>query len=698
MAEETTATLDNKEPIKADVFSPDQVRKWLSRVKTASRFHRKELIPKYRVAKRRYNSEIGFTQTFKARVRHDDINLLYKDIRDFNGSIFFRNPQIDLTSRNTQNPQDVRNIENLEQIVNDDIKDDQEFKRTLRSVLVDENLSGLGAVYIDYDYRDQDLVDGQGQIVPITGDNGQSVLGDDQNPLPKRDVISNRVQVTKILPENLIRPPWIRQYNYKSAPYLGYVDIVPLERLRADKTLDQEVVAKLEGQVYRSLIDTELKDLNDKGNNLEDMGDILHAKIYTVFIKGDDGGHLKRLVLAEDPGITDQALAFGDWDKGHGKDGKGYPIHVLMLNDAADGFLPPSEAWILESILQIIDYIFEKMNRHLKKSTTKTFFREGAGGLKKAALDKALQNINQNFIGITGLGPNVDLRTAILQVSDIPLSGDHVNMFALARQIFDNLSRQPSFAQSQVINKKKTARETEAIERVDVTENGDYIDKFKDFLTDLLVDWARLVQNNLQAVRTVAVENDVTGQKETREVTKEELQGDFGIDISVTSFLPPNRELKRRILKEGLADLTLFEEGLKKTGNQINWKKSVVEYVTNLDIRDSEDMIIPIPIRLIDQQVTDLVFHNIPFNPEELGQDIEDALQRLMAIFADGTMMNTYEKIRPGVSGPEGEIVQMLQLLVRLSQAKKQGGNQTVSRPTTATSIQGASQDAITAG
>ena len=683
--------LDNKEPIKADVFTPDQVRTWLSRVKTASKFHRKEMIPKYRVAKKRYNSEIGFNRSFKTPARHRDINLLYKDVRDFNGSIFFRNPQIDLTSRN-EDEEATRRIENLEQIVNDDIKDDQEFKRTLRSTLIDENLSGMGAVYIDYDYRDQDLVDGQGQVVPITGQDNQPIPGEDGQPMPKRDPISNRVQVTKILPENLIRPPWIRQYNYKSAPYLGYVDIVPLERLRADTTLDQEVVGKLEGQVFKNLMDTDIRDLNEKGTELEDMGDILHVKVYTVFIKGDDGGHLKRLVIAEDTGITDKALAFGDWDKGHGKDGKGYPIHVLMLNEAADGFLPPSEAWILESILQIIDYIFEKMDRHLRKSTTKTFFREGAGGLKKAALDKALQNINQNYIGIKDLPPNTDLRAAILQISDIPLSGDHVNMFALARQIFDNLSRQPSFAQSQILTKKKTARETEAIERVDVTENGDYIDKFRDFLTDLLVDWARLVQNNLQATRTVAVENDVTGQKETREVTKTDLQGDFGMDINVNSFLPPNRERKRQILKEALADLTLFEPGLKKGRNQINWKKATREYVTNLDIRDGEDMVIPIPVRLIDQQVTDLVFHGIPFNPEELGQDTEDALQRLMAIFADGIMMNTYEQLRPGVSGPEGEIVQMIKLLVRLTEAKKQGGQQTVSAP--APNIQGVTQDA----
>lgn len=661
--------------LKPDQLTTQDVEKWLNRVKIAARFHRRELIPKYRIAKRRYNSEIGFNATFRTKARHDDINLLFKDIRDFIGSIFHRNPQIDLTSRDDR-PEAITNIENLEQLTNDDIKDDQALKGILRSMLIDENLAGLGGLYIDYDYRDRDLVDGQGQIVPIMGaaEGGeQPILGDDQQPLAKRDVISNKVLVSKILPENIIRPPWIKQYNFMTGPYLGYVDIVQLDTLRADVTLNQEVVKRIKGQVFKALQDTDLKDLEQKGESstgTTEMDDILHAKVYYVFIRGEDDKPLKRLVIAEDDQVRGEALGYEDWDKGHGKDGRGFPIHVLMLNDAADTFLPPSEAWILESILQIIDYIFQKMNRHLRKSSTKTFYKEGKGGIKKAQMDKIIQNINQQVIGIQNLPEGLDLRGIIHQVTDQPLGQDHAQMFELARQIFDSLSRQPSFAQAQVINKKKTARETEAIEGADTTENGDYIDKLRDFLIGVFVDWARLVQRNFQSTRSISVEEPETGVKNVREVNVEKMQGEFTADINVNSFLPPNKNIKRQILKQALADLTVFEPGLRKTGNQINWKKAVLEYVTNIEMRNPQDMVTPKPIRDIDQQVLDLVFKGIPFNPEELGKDFDESLQRLMEIFSDGVMMNEFEKVRPGVSGPDGEIVKMLQLLVQIVQSQ----------------------------
>ena len=52
-------------------------------------------------------------------------------------------------------------------------------------------------------------------------------------------------------------------------------------------------------------------------------------------------------------------------------DVQGTTAHVLMLNKASsDRYLPPSEAWKLETILEVIDYIVDKLYRHLKKSTT----------------------------------------------------------------------------------------------------------------------------------------------------------------------------------------------------------------------------------------------------------------------------------------------------------------------------------------
>src|SRR3990172_5434612 len=197
----------DEQPIKLDTLTAEQVSKWLSRAKQAANIHRKDIWPKYKQAKRRYNSEIGYAgvreSLSKIKANHTDINLLYKGLNDFIASIFYRNPEVDLISR-SDNPAETRAVENLETALNDDIKDrESEIKAMFRSALVDEGLAGLGAVYLDYDYRDE-----EGE--PIADEMGQPMAGDFGQPMMQRNVIVNKVVLCKIKPENLIRPPYIQ--------------------------------------------------------------------------------------------------------------------------------------------------------------------------------------------------------------------------------------------------------------------------------------------------------------------------------------------------------------------------------------------------------------------------------------------------------------------------------------------------------
>lgn len=667
MPEELVDPKQENQPSKKPELSPDEVRKWLKRARWCLAQHRKELVPKYKQAKRRYNSEIGYanvtstTKLSKHKASHNDINLLFKDVKEFIASIFFRNPEIDLTPR-SEDPKEVANIENLEQLVNDDIKDrETELKMLLRSTLVDESLSGMAAIYIDYDYSQNEAVDDFGQPIPLNGVDG----------VFKQDVIRERVMVTKIGPENVIRPPWINYYNYKSSYYLGYVDIVTLDSLKSDSSLNQENVMKIKGKTYKSLLDT---DIEDQEKNKEVDDDALHAKVYYIFIKGNDKKPIKRLVICEDEELDGQYLDYSDWDKGHGEDDRGYPIHLLQLNEGADSFIPPSEAWILEPILQIIDYIFGKINRHLKKSSTKYLARTGSGGLDKATLEKWIRNSDLEVLGVENLPPGIDIKSVVNQIVDQPLSADHNAQFELAKAIFDNLSRQPSATQASVINRKKTATESENIQQADSTENGDYIDKFKDFLKDVFYDWCKLRQKNIQTPVDITVEKE-SGEKEVRPLqTSENLQGRFKADIDVNSFLPPNKALKRQQVREIVGDMaTILPPILRQTGRQLNGQKVLELYTDAVDVRDPYELTVPIPVRNIDQQVSDFVTKNIPFNPEELGEDTQKSMQRGLEIFADGELMKLYELAMPGISGPESPIIGFIKDLEMINQ-QKQGG------------------------
>ena len=474
----------------------------------------------------------------------------------------------------------------------------------------------------------------------------------------------------KILPENLIVPPSTRQYNWSKAPYRGYLDIVPLDQVKQDVTYNSEVSALIRGKEFKTLVDRKLQDDED----FESKSDILHVPVYTLFLHGSDDSPPMRLVMADDQNVEGVALDYRVWDKGHKRD----PMHILWFNQATSNeFIPPAQGWIVEPILQTIDYVFDKLNKHLRKSSTKFFFKEGQGGIQKAALAKFIKNFDTELVGIKDLPQGIPLRDVMEQFVTAELSRDHSEMFSIARDIFEEISRKPAFAKPRLINQKRTATEAEAIQGAEAAVNSDHVDKLRDYLSGIGWDWASLIQNNFQSEKTVLVENKITGRNEPREVNEDSIAGTFQAEARVESFLKPNKELKRKTVKETLGDLILLKEILDEQGLQLNGKLIASQYVENAEMRNPQQLIIPKPTRSIDQQVQELAFKGVPFNPLELGGDLDRALRRLLEIFDDDQLITIYEQFRPGISQPQdpltgegGEIIEMIQTLDQL----KQGG------------------------
>lgn len=647
-------------PLKKDALDSKQVRLWRNRFKTANKYHRLKISEKYKTAKRRYNSEnFGFEKDQKKGWSHQTFNFLKKDIEDFNGATYFKNPQIDLTCRNTEDPAQCKNIENLEQDVNDDIADNPSLKAMIRAGLVDEGLAGIAGFYIDYDYRTQDSTE----------------LADPNVPDQYAQIeVANKVRPCKIMPENLIYPPFQTLYNYQESPYLGFIDIVSIECLKSDPTLNQGVVSKIKGKSYLELSDYDKTQLKQDGVELND--DLLYAKIYYGWIKGDDGGPLKRAVLAEDAAVS-EPLAYDDWDRGNGSDGKGYPIHLLALNDACEGFVPPSEAWTLESILCVIDYLMSKMTKHLKRSKVRVLVKGGKDGMKKENIEKYLSAEDLEIISLNNLPPALNIQSLAQQIVDQPLSADHAAMFDLCKRVFDELSRKPSFGQTAVQEKQKTATEAEAIQVQDTSQGAYKIDKFRDFLKGFFGDWARLKQKNYRGVKNISVKNGETGQDEAREVVvsdeRNDFDGEFNVDISVETFMAPNKALKRKQIQEAIVSLRSMIPllGGKK---KINGERPMMDILENVEVRNPDEYLIDVPLRPVDQQVNDLVFKGVPMSIEDLGTDYQGAIQRLMQIFGDHELMAKMAPMSPGIDGPESPIVMMmkdLQTIMQQSQAQK---------------------------
>ena len=256
--------MDKDLEIKPDTLSSAQAQRWLSRAKTTNRYHRKQMMKKYKQAKRRYNSEIGFTKTLRSKATHTDINILFKDNKDFQSAVFYRNPRIDLTAK-SEDEQQIRAVENLEQKVNDDIQANRQVKPLIRSLMTDEYLSGIGVAFIDYEFRSVDAKDEMGNPIPIpSGELDELgyplyIQDEEGEPIYQQRIIKDDVVVTKIRPENLIRPKNLDLYNYQESPFLGYIEIESIDKLKADDTLNQGLVSKITGKEYSDLMDVDLR-------------------------------------------------------------------------------------------------------------------------------------------------------------------------------------------------------------------------------------------------------------------------------------------------------------------------------------------------------------------------------------------------------------------------------------------------------
>jgi len=87
-------------------------------------------------------------------------------------------------------------------------------------------------------------------------------------------------------------------------------------------------------------------------------------------------------------------------------------------------------------------------------------------------------------------------------------------------------------------------------------------------------------------------------------------------------------------------------------------------------MRNPEELVIPMQIRGVDQQVTEFVHKGVPFNATEVGGDVEKELGRLKTLLSDPQMMGAYEQMIPGISKPGSPLVEFGMALEQMLKTK----------------------------
>jgi hypothetical protein len=294
--------------------------------------------------------------------------------------------------------------------------------------------------------------------------------------------------------------------------------------------------------------------------------------------------------------IKDAPLQYGPWDKGT----VGYPIKPIYFNPLDDdNSYPNGDCWNMESQLSAIDTWWKKYVRHVERSNPKRIFDSSA--LDTAEQNNLKGNNDLEWVGVKNKDRR-DIRTFIMDnnAPELPMAVD--KLYSTARQILDTVGPKSGMTQGnpgeQGQNKSGTATEAKIIATGDMIDVEARIDDVKDFITDIVLDVAGIMEKSLLVGIPVkkTVQNPMGGKQETiQEVNKDGFTSKVNCDVDVESMQAQNKDVFRKQLIDALGlfnTLKPFFDIQRIMPNPKFWIERLME---TMHIRNVEEGFMPMP-------------------------------------------------------------------------------------------------------
>jgi hypothetical protein len=566
---------------------PPSVDEWIKKFSASEKMMKADFLWKYKVAKKRVKAENELKSRNSYKMTHFNVPLAYSIGQNFVNSVYFKAPECTLTAREEV---DHVKIENTEIAVNDWIKD-KKVKKTVRRCIWDAFSGGFGMRYISHQYDDMEgdvqigqkpSVDEQGQpiIDPMTQ---QPVM----EPIMNRIVLENSITMQRIRPDMCRFPRGFDFDNYQESPWLGFDVIMPLEEARGHKEWDQEVVGRLTGRDYEKLSD------KDSDKKSEGEANQKYVKISYCFVKPATVMEPMTLYVFNSE-VKDKPLQYTPWDQGT----VGYPLKPIYFNPLDDdNSYPNGDCWNMESMFSAIDTWWKKYVRHVERSNPKRIYDGSAIDSTEAGNLKS--NNDLEWVAVKNKERR-DIRTFITDnnAPELPLAVD--KLYGTARQILDQIGPKSGMVQGSPdpAAKPGTATEAKIIASGDMIDVEARIDDVKDFIADIILDVAGIMEKSLE--KGIPVKKTVEGpggpQELVQEVNKDGFTSKVNCDVDVESMQAQNKDVFRKQLIDAMSLLAgpmkpLFDQ----QGLALNPKFWTERLMETMHIRNIEDGFMPIP-------------------------------------------------------------------------------------------------------
>ena len=565
---------------------PD-VQDWIKKFHSSEKNMKNNFMWKYKLAKRRIRAESEVRSRNSYKMTHFNVPLAYSVGSNFVNSVYFKSPECNLTAREEV---DHEKIENTEIAINDWLKD-KKVKKTIRRCIWDAYSGGFGMRFIDHMYDDMEAPP-QPQIDPMTGQPviDQLTLQPVMQPSMQRIVLENSIVIQRIRPDMVRFPKGFDFDNFQDSPWLGFNVLMPIEEARTHKEWDAEVLSRLQGEDYEKLSDKEAEIKQEGETNQK------YVKISYCFTKPETAIDPMFLYVFNDR-IKDKPLLYQPWDKGT----VGYPLKAIYFNPLDDdNSYPNGDCWNMESQLSAIDTWWKKYVRHVERSNPKRIYDGSAIDTSEANNLKG--NNDLEWVAVKNKDRR-DIRTFITEnnAPELPPAVD--KLYATARQILDAVGPKSGMTQGDPNQQQAgTATEAKIIASGDMIDIEARIDDVKDFIIDIVLDVAGVMEKSLIAGIPVkkTVPNPMGGQQEiTQEINRDGFTGKVNVDCDVESMQAQNKDVFRKQLIDALGLFTNLKPFFDQMGMMPNPKFWIERLMETMHIRNIEEGFVQMPPPII---------------------------------------------------------------------------------------------------
>lgn len=381
-----------------------------------------------------------------------------------------------------------------------------DLKKTSKRVLLDALLPGWGIYRLGYSFQQAESAIDPNRFKNLKPEEQEVLLANPKN----KDRQEGDPYVFAQIKQDLawvVRWPWERfliDPEATSPTDLSDAKWIAFKSLATKDTLKQEGVEEVKAEKA-----------GDKGATIYDVWHRLSRKRY-IFLEGED-----------EPVKEEE---FPKWCET-------FPCVVMAFNEVPDKALPVCDGAMIESQIREKNYIRSQQVMHRRRFNRKYAVENNA--MNPEEISKFEANVDGSLIKVN------DQNKIPQPIQDAPLPADVYQVEARIDQDIARLTGAQEIQRGAAMLREQTATEASIMDQRLQLRTSERQDVVENTIQDVIRILAKIIQCEYDFPHYAQIVGE-DGVPQMRSYTKEELFGEFDIEIHVGSMLPVNRQLMIR--------------------------------------------------------------------------------------------------------------------------------------------------------